>query len=56
MGLPIYSSSENLYFETGRSKLEDRQKSRRLNLFYKFENNMAPSYLSDHDCLLLEKQ
>jgi hypothetical protein len=27
--------------------LEDRRKSRKLNLFYKIENNMAPTYLSD---------
>ena len=46
-GLPIYSSAESLYFETGWSKLEDRRKSRKLNLFYKIENNMAPTYLSD---------
>ena len=36
-----------LYFETGWSKLEDRRKSRKLNLFDKIENNMAPTYLSD---------
>ena len=42
-GLPIYSSAESLYFETGWSKLEDRRKSRKLNLFYKIENNMAPN-------------
>jgi hypothetical protein len=47
-GLPIYSSAESLYFETGWSKLEDRRKSRKLNLFYKIENNMAPTYLSDY--------
>jgi hypothetical protein len=47
MGLPIYSSAESLYFETGWSKLEDRRKSRKLNLFYKIENKMAPTYLSD---------
>ena len=46
-GLPIYSSAESLYFETGLSKLEDRRKSRKINLFYKIENNMAPTYLSD---------
>jgi hypothetical protein len=46
-GLPIYSSAEKLYFETGWSKLEDRRKSRKLNLFYKIENNMAPTHLSD---------
>jgi hypothetical protein len=46
--LPIYSSAESLYFETGWSKLEDRRKSRKLNLFYKIENNMAPTYLSDY--------
>jgi hypothetical protein len=32
-GLPIYSSAASLYFETGWSKLEDRRKSRKLNLF-----------------------
>jgi hypothetical protein len=36
-----------LHFETGWSKLEDRRKSRKLNLFDKIENNMAPTYLSD---------
>jgi hypothetical protein len=39
-GLPICSSAESLYFGTGWSKLEDRRKSRKLNLFYKIENNM----------------
>ena len=33
--LPVYSSSVNLYFETGWSKLEDRRKSRKLILFKK---------------------
>ena len=42
-GLPIYSCAESLYFETGCSKLEERRKSRKLNLFYKIENNMAPT-------------
>jgi hypothetical protein len=37
--LPIYSSAESLYFETGWSKLEDRRKSRKLNLFYKIEKD-----------------
>ena len=32
-GLPIYSSAESLYFETGWSKLEDRRKSRKPDLF-----------------------
>jgi hypothetical protein len=41
MGLPIYCA-ESLNFETEWSKLEDRRKSRKLNLFYKIENNMAP--------------
>jgi hypothetical protein len=45
-GLLIYSSAESLYFETGWSKLEDRRKSRKLNLFDKIENNMAPTYVS----------
>jgi hypothetical protein len=35
-GLPIYSSAESLYFETGWSKLEDRRKSRKLNLIAPF--------------------
>ena len=48
-GLPIYSSAESLYFETGWVKLEHRRKSRKLNLFYQIENNMAPTYL--YDCL-----
>ena len=50
-GLPIYSSAESLYFETGWSKLEDRRKSRKLNLFYIIEN----TYLTVCQ-LLLEKQ
>jgi hypothetical protein len=45
-GLPIYSSAESLYFETGWSKLEDRRKSRKLNLFYKIENKMAPNMIT----------
>ena len=32
-GLPIHSSAKSLYFETGWSKLEDRRKSRKLDLF-----------------------
>jgi hypothetical protein len=47
VSFPIASSAESLYFETGWSKLEDHRKSRKLNLFYKIENNMAPTYLSD---------
>ena len=45
MGLPIYCA-ESLNFETEWSKLEDRRKSRKLNLFDKIENNMAPTYVS----------
>jgi hypothetical protein len=37
----------NSFGRPGWSKLEDRRKSRKLNLFFKIENNMAPTYLSD---------
>ena len=46
-GLPIYTNIESLYFETGWEKLSERRKFRKLNLFYKIQNNMAPQYLID---------
>jgi hypothetical protein len=45
--ISILVSAESLYFETGWSKLENSRKSRKLNLFDKIENNIAPTYLSD---------
>lgn len=46
-GLPIFSSINSLYFETGWDTLADRRKCKKLNLMYKMVNNDAPSYLSD---------
>ena len=46
-GLPIFASLNSLYFETGREKLDERRKSKKLALMYKIVNNEAPGYLND---------
>ena len=46
-GLPRYCSIESLYFETGWEPLHSRRQRRKLHLFYKIHNNIAPSYLND---------
>ena len=42
------TSWENLYEEIGWESLSDRRWARRLTIFYKMNNGLAPSYLSDH--------
>lgn len=46
-GLPIFSSLNAIYFETGWDTLAERRKNKKLNLMYKIVNNDAPAYLSD---------
>ena len=46
-GLPKYTSRQILYYETGWETLEERRKRRKLCLFYKIQNNLAPAYLQD---------
>ena len=46
-GLPIFSSRESIYFETGWELLSDRRRYRRLNMFYLIHNRKAPDYLCD---------
>ena len=42
------SSHERLHEELGWESLSERRWSRRMMMFYKIINGMAPSYLSDH--------
>ena len=42
------TSRDKLYEELGWESLSDRRWLRRLTLFYKITNDLAPSYLSDH--------
>ena len=42
------TSREKLYDELGWESLTDRRWARRLTMFYKIKNGIAPSYLSDH--------
>ena len=46
-GLPIFSSLNSLYYETGWDTLAERRTNKKLNLMYKIIHNDAPSYLSD---------
>ena len=46
-GLPCFASRDSLYFETGREKLSNRRSARKLSLFYKMNNNLVPSILTD---------
>ena len=46
-GLPLYASRNALYFETGWEPLVERRKRRKLNLFYKIHNDLAPTFLND---------
>ena len=46
-GLPLYASIESLYIETGWLSLSDRREQRKLNLFYKIHNGIAPSYVQE---------
>ena len=42
------TSREKLYDELGWESLSDRRWARRLTIFYKIHNGLAPSYLTDH--------
>lgn len=46
-GLPIFSSLNSLYFETGWETLSERRTNKKLSLMYKIVNNNAPSYLQE---------
>ena len=46
-GLPKFASKESLYFETGWETLSCRRRRRKLTLFHKIHNNIAPEYLQD---------
>ena len=46
-GLPTFASKESLYFETGWETLGCRRRRRKLTLFHKIHNNIAPEYLND---------
>jgi hypothetical protein len=46
-GLPKFASKESLYFETSRETLSCRRRRRKLTLFHKIHNNIAPKYLND---------
>jgi len=47
LGLPIFASKKSLYFETGWETLSCRRGRRKLTLFHKIHNNIAPEYLND---------
>ena len=44
-GLPIFSSRESLYYETGWEPLSSRRHSKKLTVMYKIHNNLVPDYL-----------
>jgi hypothetical protein len=46
-GLPKGASKESLYFETGWETLSCRRRRRKLTLFHKIHNNIAPEYSND---------
>ena len=46
-GLPLFTSRESIYFETGWDLLSDRRRIRKLSMFYSIHNNIAPDYLCD---------
>ena len=46
-GLPIFASSILIYKELGWESLTERRKGRKLQMFYKIQNNNAPGYLCD---------
>ena len=45
--LPKFASNESIYFETGWETLSRRRRRRKLTLFHKIHNNIAPEYLKD---------
>jgi hypothetical protein len=46
-GLPIFTRTDFLYFETGWEPIHIRRHRRKLQLFYKIYNGFAPQYLHD---------
>jgi hypothetical protein len=46
-GLPIFTKTDSLYFETGWEPLYSRRHRRKFQLFYKIYNGLAPQYLHD---------
>lgn len=46
-GLPILSSRESLYLETGWTPLSERRKLTKLSTMYKIHNNLVPDYLKE---------
>ena len=46
-GLPLFTSKEYLYLETGWETLAKRRESRKLNLFHKIFHYNAPDYLNE---------
>ena len=45
-GLPVFTSLNSFYAETGWKTLAERRKTKKLTLMYKIVNNDAPSYLT----------
>ena len=52
-GLPLFASRQSIYSETGWELLSDRQRVRRLSLFYSIHKKSAPDYLCDLKPLLV---
>ena len=46
-GLPIFTKTDSLYFETGWEPLHSRHQRRKLQLFYTIYKGLAPHYLHD---------
>ena len=46
-GLPLYASKESLLCETGWETLKVRREKRKLQLFFKIQNDLTPEYLSN---------
>ena len=46
-GLPVFCSTDALYFETGFQTLQARRTNRKLCMVYKIQNNLAPVYLNN---------
>ena len=41
-GLPIFSSTESLYYETGWEPFSSRRHSKKLTVMFKIHNNLVP--------------
>ena len=46
-GLPLFASIDSLYTETGWVSLKERREKRKLCMFYKIHNNLAPNSISN---------